>query len=44
LIPAGGSSQQKIIEHPFFGMSSSDESQPVGDIMAQLRSPRYNDI
>jgi hypothetical protein len=44
LIPAGGSSQQNIIEHPFFGMSSSDESQSVEDIMAQLRSPRYNDI
>ena len=44
LIPAGGKKELKIKEHPFFGMSSLDESQPVPDVMKELRRPRYDDI
>lgn len=44
LVPPGGDNQLKIKEHPFFGMSSQDESQSVPDIMIELRRPRYDDI
>ena len=44
LVPSGGSTHLKIREHPFFGMSSQDESQSVPDVMKELRRPRYDDI
>lgn len=44
LLPAKERKQQKIKEHPFFGMSSQDLSRPVSDVMNELRKPRYDDI
>ena len=44
LVPAGGNKKLNIREHPFFGMSSQDESQSVSDVMKELRRPRYDDI
>lgn len=44
LVPSGEKKQQKIKEHPFFGMLSHDSTQSVADILKELRRPRYDDI
>ena len=44
LVPTGEKTDQKIKDHPFFGMSSLDSSKSVADIMKELRRPRYDDI
>ncbi|MEA1911194.1 MAG: type II toxin-antitoxin system Phd/YefM family antitoxin [Spirochaetota bacterium] len=35
---------QKITEHPFFGMSSTDSEKSVLEEMNELRGKRYSDI
>lgn len=42
LIPSEQKKNLKIIDHPFFGMSSNDKL--VLDELNDLRKPRYDDI
>ncbi len=44
LVPSKEKKHTKMIEHPFFGMSSQDYNKSVSDIMDELRRPRYDDI
>ena len=44
LIPSGKKTQLKISDHPFFGMSPSNNEKTVQDVMDDLRGSRYNDI
>ena len=44
LIPSVETNQMKIIDHPFFGMSSQVNKKSVLDEMDDLRGGRYNDI
>ena len=44
LIPSGKKSQQKIKDHPFFGMLSASKEVSVDQVMDNLRGTRYNDI
>lgn len=44
LVPTGEKCQQRIQDHPFFGMSSQGLTESVADIMKELRGPRYDDI
>lgn len=44
LIPSGQKRNIKIIDHPFFGMSSQDSDKSVLDELNDLRKPRYDDI
>jgi hypothetical protein len=44
LIPSGQKRNIKIIDHPFFGMSSQGSDKSVLDELNDLRQPRYDDI
>ena len=44
LSPPDKKKHLKIIDHPFFGMSSQDTDKSVLDELNDLRKPRYNDI
>lgn len=44
LIPSGKKTQMKIMDHPFFGMSSPINEKSVQDEIDDLRESRYNDI
>jgi len=43
LIPAGGKAKTKIMEHPFFGMSSRGDEKSVMEQMDDLRGGRFQD-
>lgn len=41
IIPAKSATDLHVSQHPFFGMTAGEDTKPVEDTMAELRSPRY---
>jgi len=44
IVPAKREERRRIIDHPFFGMSSQDNKKSVLEELNDLRKSRYNDI
>ena len=44
IVPVNRKEQDKIMDHPFFGMLSGENDKTTLDIVNDLREPRYNDI
>lgn len=44
IVPAKREERKKIIDHPFFGMSSQNNKKSVLEKLNDLRKSRYNDI
>ena len=44
IVPAARKLNKRIVDHPFFGMSSKDSKKAVLEELSDLRKGRYNDI
>ena len=44
IVPAKREERKRIIDHPFFGMSSQNNEKSVLEKLSDLRKSRYNDI
>ena len=44
LVPAAKENSMRMIDHPFFGMSSRNSKKSVLDVVNDLREPRYDDV
>ncbi len=44
LVPAAQKDSMRMVDHPFFGMSSQSAKKSVLDVVNDLREPRYDDV